>query len=82
MQETMKHMMATTHQRIKAMYIKDLFKSLLYHGVGTTEVYQLCEKLCRKITSRKTEKLVKVVMRWKFDDAQKEYRKKLYQESS
>lgn len=78
--ETMKHMMATTCQRIKAMYVKDLFKSLVYHKVGTTEVHHLCEKLCQKMTSKKTENLVNEVMRWKYNDAQRVYKKTVYEE--
>ena len=72
--ETMKHMMATTYRRIKGMYVKDLFKSLIYHKVGTTDVHQLCTKLCLKMPTKKTSNLVNLVMKWKYEDSQKLYR--------
>ena len=78
--QTMKHMMITSIRRIKAMHVKDLFKSLVYYKIGTTEVNQLCNKLCQKITSNKSNSLVNIVMKWKYADAQKVYRNALYVE--
>ena len=79
--ETMKHMMATTCRRIKGMYVKDLFKSLIYHKVGTTDVHQLCTKLCLKMPTKKTSNLVNLVMKWKYEDSQKLYRNGMYEEN-
>ena len=78
--ETMKHMMSTTLRRIKTMYVKDLFQSLVYHNIGTTEVHQLCSKLCSKITILKASTLVNNIMKWKYKDALKVYRKTVYDE--
>ena len=59
------------------MHIKDLFKSLVYNKIGTTEVYKLCGKLCKQILSKKSQ-LINMVMKWKYSDAQKSYRNALY----
>ena len=73
--ETMKHMTFTTCRRIKAIYVKDLFGSLVYNRVCTTEVHQLCEKLCHKMVTKNSRNLVNVVMKWKHNDAQHFYLK-------
>ena len=77
--QTMRHMMITTVRRIKAMQVKDLFKSLVYHKISTTEVNNLCNKICQKMTSKSKLNLLKnMVMKWKYADAQKAYKTALF----
>ena len=55
------------------MQEKDLFKSLVNHKISTTEVNNLCNNICQKMTSKcKLNSLNNIVMQWKYADVKRE----------
>ena len=79
--QAMTRMMVQTIKKINAIYVRDLFKSLLKNKVGTAEVHALSLKLCKKLSTERAKTLVNIVMKWKLNDAYKILRRQTYEEN-
>ena len=47
--------------------------------IGTNEVMRLTSKICSRLGESKTTSMVNIVMKWKVQDAQKEFNRQRYE---
>ena len=65
---TMRHVMIKTVTKCKMICMTDLYNLLLRNKLATTEVNQVCAKLCNKLPVSKKQSLTNTVMKWKLED--------------
>ena len=67
--EAMKRVMKKSLEYRHSVHIKNLYGNLKKDGIGTTTVEELCKRICRTLPEHRTRTLVKIITRWKLDDA-------------
>ena len=73
--EAMKRVMKKSLEYKRSIYLKNLFGSLKKDGIGTTTVEGLSERLCQTLPKHRTRSLVKIIVRWKLQDAHSQLRR-------
>ena len=79
-QEAMRCMMTKTVKKINAVYVQDLFESLLRNKTATKGIHHMARKLCKTINGKRYTQIVEIVMKEKVNDARKCVRREKYEE--
>ena len=64
-QEAMRCMMTKTVKKINAVYVQDLFESLLRNKTATKGIHHMARKLCKTINGKRYTQIVEIVMKEK-----------------
>ena len=72
--EAMKRVMKKSLEYKHSVHIKNLYGNLKKDGIGTTTVEELCKRICRTLPEHRTRALVKIIIRWKLQDAHDQLR--------
>ena len=80
--EAMKRTMRSTMDYLHARYVMDLFKRLQRCKIGTTNIVNLCRRICEKLPARREKTLIETIIRWKVTDACKVFQKAHYENTN
>jgi hypothetical protein len=72
--EAMKRVMKKSLEYKHSVHLKNFYGNLKKDEIGTTTVERLSQRLCRTLPEHRTRTMVKIVVRWKLQDAHNQLR--------